>query len=89
MAGELGHPDPDDIIRTYGTESNVKEIYDACNELAQDRENIILNQFREFGNYIIHRAVWDPPWKPCSMPCGAKETLGPGPLSRRRGRGEL
>ena len=52
--------DPDDIIRTYGTESNVKEIYDACNELAQDRENIILNQFREFGNYIIHRAVTGP-----------------------------
>ncbi len=52
--------DPDDIIRTYGTESNVKEIYDACNDLAKDRENVILNQFREFGNYIIHRAVTGP-----------------------------
>ena len=52
--------DPGDIIRTYGTESNVKEIYDACNQLAQDRENIIFNQFREFGNYIIHRAVTGP-----------------------------
>ena len=26
----------DDVIRTVGTESNVKEIYDACNELAKD-----------------------------------------------------
>ena len=25
----------EDVIRTPGTESNVKEIYDACNELAQ------------------------------------------------------
>ena len=40
--------DPGDIIRTYGTESNVKEVFDACNDLAKDRENIILNQFREF-----------------------------------------
>ena len=26
----------EDVIRTFGTESNVKEIYDACNELAKD-----------------------------------------------------
>jgi cysteine synthase len=52
--------DPSDIVRTYGTESNVKEIYDACHELAQDSENVILNQFNEFGNYIIHRAVTGP-----------------------------
>ena len=43
-----------DIIRTPGTESNVKEIYDACNELAKDDNNIILNQFSEFANYLIH-----------------------------------
>ena len=29
--------DPADIIRTPGTESNVKEIYDKCAELARDR----------------------------------------------------
>ena len=29
--------DPADIIRTEGTESNVKEIYDACAELARTR----------------------------------------------------
>ncbi len=49
-----------DIIRTPGTESNVKEIYDACHELSKDPDNVILNQFSEFGNYIIHRAVTGP-----------------------------
>jgi cysteine synthase len=51
---------PSDIIRTPGTESNVKEIYDACHALAEDDNNVILNQFSEFGNYIIHRAVTGP-----------------------------
>ena len=52
--------DPQDIVRTIGTESNVKEIYDACHRLSTDPENVILNQFNEFGNYIIHRAVTGP-----------------------------
>ncbi len=52
--------DPADIVRTPGTESNVKEIYNACHKLAQDPENVILKQFNEFGNYIIHRAVTGP-----------------------------
>ncbi|MGB0848430.1 MAG: pyridoxal-phosphate dependent enzyme [Thiolinea sp.] len=51
---------PEDIVRTYGTESNVKEIYDACHQLAQDPDNVILNQFNEFGNYIVHRGVTGP-----------------------------
>jgi cysteine synthase len=46
--------DPADIIRTPGTESNVKEIYDKCAELRRDPQNIILNQFSEFANYLIH-----------------------------------
>ncbi len=46
--------DPSDIIRTPGSESNVKEIYDACAELAKDPANVVLNQFREFGNYAVH-----------------------------------
>ena len=46
--------DPADIVRTPGTESNVKEIYDACRELARDPANVILNQFAEFGNYLVH-----------------------------------
>lgn len=46
--------DPADIIRTPGTESNVKEIYDKCAELKRDEQNVILNQFSEFANYLIH-----------------------------------
>jgi cysteine synthase A len=46
--------DPADIIRTPGTESNVKEIYDKCAELSRDNRNVILNQFSEFANYLIH-----------------------------------
>lgn len=45
---------PEDVIRTVGTESNVKEIYDRCAELALDPDNVIFNQFAEFGNYLIH-----------------------------------
>jgi cysteine synthase len=48
---------PDDVIRTPGTESNVKEIYDACNELERDPGNVILNQFCELGNHLGHVAV--------------------------------
>lgn len=47
--------DPEDIIRTPGTESNVKEIYDKCAELsADDPDNVIFNQFSEFGNHLVH-----------------------------------
>ena len=46
--------DPADVIRTPGSESNVKEIYDACAELERDPANVILNQFSEFGNYLAH-----------------------------------
>ena len=47
----------EDVIRTYGTESNVKEIYDVCNELARDPGNVVLNQFCEFGNHLVHYEV--------------------------------
>jgi cysteine synthase len=46
--------DPGDIVKTPGTESNVKEIYDKCHELAADPENVIFNQFAEFGNHVVH-----------------------------------
>jgi cysteine synthase len=46
--------DPADIIKTFGTESNVKEIYDKCNELDRDSKNVIFNQFCEFGNHLAH-----------------------------------
>ena len=46
--------EPEDVIRTPGTESNVKEIYDRCHELEAEPENVIFNQFSEFGNYVVH-----------------------------------
>jgi cysteine synthase A len=51
---------PGDIIRTPGTESNVKEIYDRCAELAQDPASVIFNQFAEFGNHLVHYACTGP-----------------------------
>jgi len=51
---------PEDIVRTPGTESNVKEIYDKCAELSQDTANVILNQFSEFGNYLAHYVCTGP-----------------------------
>ena len=49
--------DPADVIRTPGSESNVKEIYDACNALALDDRNFVFNQFCEFGNHLGHYEV--------------------------------
>ncbi|MEZ4585732.1 MAG: pyridoxal-phosphate dependent enzyme [Gemmatimonadales bacterium] len=49
--------DPADVIRTPGTESNVKEIYDKCAELRDDPDNVILNQFSEFANHLVHYQV--------------------------------
>ncbi|OFW77132.1 MAG: pyridoxal-5'-phosphate-dependent protein subunit beta [Actinobacteria bacterium RBG_19FT_COMBO_70_19] len=49
--------DPVDIIRTPGVESNVREIYDECKRLAQDRGNAILNQFSEYPNHLVHELV--------------------------------
>jgi cysteine synthase len=48
---------PEDVIRTPGSESNVKEIYDTCNELEKDPGNFILNQFSEFANHVGHYTV--------------------------------
>ena len=46
--------DPSHVVRTVGVESNVKEIYDKCRELAASPENVILNQFSAFSNYMAH-----------------------------------
>ncbi len=46
--------DPADIIRTPGTESNVKEIYDRCAELSAAPGTVVFNQFAEFGNHLAH-----------------------------------
>ena len=69
--------DPEGIHRTPGTESNVKEIYDACHVLAGDPENQILNQFSEFGNYIIHRSVTGPAMQRVSEHLSADHDLRP------------
>jgi cysteine synthase len=49
--------EPADIIRTPGVESNVKEIYDECKRLAEDPANVILNQFSEYPNHLVHELV--------------------------------
>ena len=49
-----------EVIATPGCESNVKEIYDKCDELAADPLNMIFNQFAEFGNPIFHYQVTGP-----------------------------
>ncbi|MDJ0925821.1 MAG: pyridoxal-phosphate dependent enzyme [Acidimicrobiia bacterium] len=50
-----------EIIKTPGSESNVKEIFDKCNELrASGQDLVIFNQFDEFGNYLWHYAVTGP-----------------------------
>ncbi len=47
--------DPADVITTPGGESNVREIYDRCRLLADDDRNVILNQFAEYPNHLVHR----------------------------------
>jgi cysteine synthase len=50
-----------EIIATPGSESNVKEIFDACWEIRKTRpEAVIFNQFEEFGNYLWHYGVTGP-----------------------------
>ena len=50
-----------EIIKTPGSESNVKEIFDKCWELRESGEDLVIfNQFDEFGNYLWHYAVTGP-----------------------------
>lgn len=47
-----------EVIKTPGSESNVKEIFDKCWELRASGEDLmIFNQFEEFGNYLWHYEV--------------------------------
>ncbi len=47
-----------ETIKTPGSESNVKEIFDKCWELrATGEELMIFNQFEEFGNYLWHYEI--------------------------------
>jgi cysteine synthase len=47
-----------ETIKTPGSESNVKEIFDKCKELRQSGQDLmIFNQFEEFPNYLWHYEV--------------------------------
>jgi cysteine synthase A len=47
-----------ETIKTPGSESNVKEIFDKCWELRNSGQDLmIFNQFQEFGNYLWHYEV--------------------------------
>ena len=44
-----------EIIKTPGSESNVKEIYDEVARIKASRDDVfVFNQFSEFGNYLWH-----------------------------------
>ncbi len=49
--------DAADVVRTPGTESNVKEIYDECARLAAEPDTVVINQFSEYANHLGHLAV--------------------------------
>ncbi|MCP4166604.1 MAG: pyridoxal-phosphate dependent enzyme [Chloroflexi bacterium] len=50
-----------ETIKTPGSESNVKEIFDKCWELRNSGEDLVIfNQFDEFGNYLWHYEVTGP-----------------------------
>lgn len=68
---------PSHIARTVGTESNVKEIYDKCHELALDEHNVILNQFSAFSNYMAHHVC-------TGTACDAVFSALPGKTGRTR-----
>ncbi|MGI9586338.1 MAG: pyridoxal-phosphate dependent enzyme [Acidimicrobiia bacterium] len=62
-----------EIIKTPGSESNVKEIFDKCNELRASGEDLVIfNQFDEFGNYLWHYSVTGP-----AMEDVLREVMGP------------
>ena len=63
-----------EIIKTPGTESNVKEIFDKCNELRASGEDLVIfNQFDEFGNYLWHYQITGP-----AMVEVLEQVMGPG-----------
>ncbi len=67
-----------EIIRTPGSESNVKEIFDKCRELRESGEDLmIFNQFDEFGNYLWHYSVTGP-----AMAEVLETVAGPGDVYR-------
>ena len=50
-----------ETIKTPGTESNVKEIFDKCWELSRSGQDLVIfNQFDQMGNYLWHHEVTGP-----------------------------
>ena len=50
-----------ETIKTPGSESNVKEIFDKCWELRNSGQDLVIfNQFDELGNYLWHHEVTGP-----------------------------
>ncbi|GJM40184.1 MAG: pyridoxal-5'-phosphate-dependent protein subunit beta [Ardenticatenaceae bacterium] len=50
-----------ETIKTPGSESNVKEIFDKCWELSNSGEDLVIfNQFDQLGNYLWHHEVTGP-----------------------------
>jgi cysteine synthase len=67
-----------ETIKTPGSESNVKEIFDKCWELRRSGEDLVIfNQFEEFGNYLWHYEITGP-----AMVEVLNEVMGPGDTYR-------
>ncbi|MCB0252750.1 MAG: pyridoxal-phosphate dependent enzyme [Anaerolineae bacterium] len=67
-----------ETIKTPGSESNVKEIFDKCWELRRSGEDLmIFNQFEEFGNYLWHHEVTGP-----AIEEVLQQVMGPGDMYR-------
>ncbi len=67
-----------EIIKTPGSESNVKEIFDKCWELRESGQDLmIFNQFDEFGNYLWHYTVTGP-----AMVEAVQSIMGPNDVFR-------
>jgi len=50
-----------ETIKTAGSESNVKEIFDKCWELTASGEDVVIfNQFDQMGNYLWHYEITGP-----------------------------
>ena len=62
-----------ETIKTPGSESNVKEIFDKCWELRNSGQDLVIfNQFDELGNYLWHHEVTGP-----AMAEVLNNTMGP------------
>ena len=67
-----------EVIKTPGSESNVKEIFDKCWELRASGQNLmIFNQFEELGNYLWHYEVTG-----AAIAEALERLMGPGDLFR-------